>query len=443
MDAKLEAQAAEAKATAAKDEAEEAREKALAAEAKAEYDAYISRIGLAATKIDENAFDRARDLLKECPEDLRGWEWGRLAYLCSLGDSHDVGQPIEAVAVASDGKRFAVAGWGETVRIWNAESDKPRIIKTGGQSTDGQDSACVFALSFSPDGEQFAVGTNDRTNDGSNYLRIYSSGEGRLVGSLGGHRDAVVSVAYSKDGKQILTGSYDSTARLYNLENGGDPETLEHESIVWSAAISADGQRIITGTEDGTVGIWSPTAGKRGFTGKREFLEHLGPVYAVAQSPNGDLVASGGRDQRILLWNPKDVPMVDLGALVDDVSVSPPDYHVLEGHTDAVRSLQFSDDGRLLVSSGDDNTVRVWDVKSRRLVKTLRGHGGRVPACAFLPGGDFVLSVGHDRLAILWNLPEYREIRFFGGHDDAIFDATFSQDGTEVVTASRDRTAII
>jgi WD40 repeat protein/serine/threonine protein kinase len=424
------AQESERVAQEAERMARKAEENAKNLKNEAEYDAYVSRIGLAAIKIDENAFDRARTLLDECPDEFRDWEWGRLMCLCSLGNSHDAEQPIEAVAVTGDGRRFAVGGWGGTVRVWDADANAPsgpQIIDTGSQY--------VFALSFSPDGTKLAVGTNDQPD----YLKVFDSRTGEPVSPLGRHQDAVVSIAYSKDGTRILTGSYDRTAMLGNPVTGEVLKELKHESIVWSAVFSSDEKRIITATQDGTVGIWSAVTGMR----ETVFLEHLEPVYAVAQSPRGGLVASGGGDQRILLWNSNNVRTVEFGLLADNGEVPPTDYDVLEGHTAAVRSLQFSDDGKRLVSSGDDNTVRVWDVERRTLVKTLRGHGGRVPACTFVLGSDRVFSGGHDRLAMLWNIPEYEEVRIRGGHDDDVLDAAFSPKGTEIVTTSRDRTAIV
>ena len=428
--AKKAAQKAERIAQEAERVAKEAETNAKKLKNEAEYDAYVSRIGLAAIKIEENAFDRARTLLSECPNKFRDWEWGRLMYLCSMAKSRDAGQPIEAVAVTSDGKRLAAGGWGGKVRIWDVDTDEsaePQIIDTGSQY--------VFSLSFSPDGSSLAIGTNDQPD----YLKVVDSRTRELVTPVGQHQDAVVSVAYSKDGTRILTGSYDRTASLCSSATGEVQAELKHESIVWSAVFSSDETKIITGTQDGTVTIWSAVTGRS----EAVFLEHLAPVYAVAHSPNGHLVASGGGDQRILLWDPRDVRSVEFSLLADNGKVAPTKHDVLEGHTAAVRSLRFSEDGKRLVSSGDDNTVRVWDVESRTLIKTLRGHGGRVPACTFVSGNDRVFSGGHDRLAMLWNIPSYEEIRIRGGHDDAILDASFSPDGTQIVTAGRDRTAVI
>ena len=107
---------AKAEALAKKKEAEEAK----TAE---EYGAYVARIGLAAAKVEENAFDRARDILHDCPPSLRNWEWGRLNYLCDRA-VRDIrtGQRVEAVSFSPDGRRFATSGWGGLVNVWNAQA---------------------------------------------------------------------------------------------------------------------------------------------------------------------------------------------------------------------------------------------------------------------------------------------------------------------------------
>lgn len=399
---------------------------------KEEYGAYVARIGLAAAKIEENAFDRAIALLEECPEHLRDWEWGRLMHLCAQEvRTFDARQPVDTVAFAPDGKRFATGGWGGVVRIWEPGSGKQlAAIPTGGQY--------VFAVAFSPDGQQIAVGTNE----GPNYVKVFDAQTSALVKSLAGHTDAVTSVVYSGDGKRLLTSSYDNTARLWNIASGESQVFEGHEWWVWSAAFSPDEKRIVTACQDGSAIVWSVATRQPG----PAFLGHAGPVYAAVFSPDGKHVASAGYDKRILLWDPDQVQPFDLGALTAKREKAAASYAALEGHTSGVRSVRFSSDGKILLSAGNDNTVRVWDVATCRLLKTLRGHAGRVQACVFAPDRGWVLSGSHDHLAKIWNIAGYEEVRVFQGlvlegHRDAILGADFSPDGSRIVSASRDRSA--
>jgi WD40 repeat protein/serine/threonine protein kinase len=409
--------------------AQSAAEKARRQE---EYGAYIARIGLASAKIEENAFDRALALLHECPLHLRDWEWGRLMHLCTQDvRTCDAQQPIDAVALSPDGTRFVTGGWGGIARIWDAGSGRELLaIPTGGQY--------VFGVAFAPDGRHVATGSNQRPD----YVKLWDAQTGDLVKAYPGHGDAVLSLAFSRDGKRLLTSSYDETARLWDLESGAAQVFQGHEWWVWSAAFSPDERRIVTACQDGSAMVWSVETRQPG----PPFLGHVGPVYAAEFSPDGKQVATAGYDRRILIWEPDRLRPFEFGSRPDLSAVAAAEYVALEGHAAGVRALRYSADGKLLLSGGYDNTVRIWDVASRKPLKILRGHAGRVQACAFGPDHSWALSGSHDHLAKIWSLAGYEEARVFQGrvlqgHRDAILGAAFSPDGRQIVSASRDRSA--
>lgn len=425
--------------------AEEARMIAVAEQKKAEeakraeeYEAYVARIGLAAAKIDENAFGNALELLNGCKPELQHWEWGRLMHLCSQGSkAYPAGAPVDAVAISGDGKKFVTGSWDGKARVWSVDNLKAPL------QTLNHNGLYIHTVAFSPDGKHVATGSNDGSG-ATGFAKLFNAETGEFIRSFDGHTDDVLSVAFSRDGKRLLTGSYDKTARLWNVADGkqiGEP-LLGHNWWVWSAAFSADEKRIVTGSQDGTAIVWTTETGEHGppFTG------HQGPIYSAAFSPDGQWVATGGYDKRVLLWKPSDVQPYDFGKIAAGAAIEPPKFRELAGHNAGVRSVEFSRDGKLLISGSHDNTVKVWDAETGKSFKTFRGHDSWVRSVAFSNDGKWVLSGSHDNNARVWSIEGYEEIRVLEGkilqsHVDAVLAASFSPDGSSIVTASRDRTA--
>ncbi|HBJ35049.1 MAG TPA: hypothetical protein DDZ51_09895 [Planctomycetaceae bacterium] len=417
--------------------ANEEAQRALAEEAKRreQYEGYIAKIGLAAAKIEENAYDRSLSLLEECPPELRHWEWGRLKYLCSRElMKFDAGVPLETLALSPDGNQFAVGGWGPEVLVFDFNQNQPITrIKT--------DATQIFALTFSPAGDQLAIGSNESPT----YLSIWDVRSGNKVAGLEGHKDAVLSVVWSKDGKRLLTGSYDHAARLWQVEDGSSKEFLGHDWWVWSASFSPDEKRIVTTSQDGSAIVWDVQSDAPG----PAFISHQCPVLSASFSPDGTMIASGGYDGRVMVWNPASLRGQDLEAALSgpaDVSKSSEPLAV-SAHNDAVRSIGFSSDGNRLLTAGNDNVVRLWTTNDWSMQKEFRGHASRVAVAKFMRDEDHVISAAYDQSVKVWNIPNHRESDVLGGsvlqgHLDSILGASFDPSGKLVVTASRDRSAI-
>ncbi|MBS0206357.1 MAG: protein kinase [Planctomycetes bacterium] len=435
--AKVEAEEQKVAAIEARDAADMAKKLETEARADAEYEAYISKIGLAASQIDKNAFDAAREVLKSCKPALRNWEWGRLSYLCYQRERDFDGKaPLDALAVARDGSRLATGGWDATARIFDRETNAElQALQHGGEY--------VHAIAFSPDGRYLATGSNDPAG----FVQLWDCETGKRIRVFSGHEDAVVSIAFSNQGTQLLTGSYDKTARLWNVQTGEEIMAYKgHTWWVWSAAFSPDDTQIVTAGQDAIAIVWNTKTGKR----SPAFRGHRGPIYSATFTPDGAQVVTGGYDRRILIWKPSEIEPDNFKNLTRESGAVAAEsrYSVLEGHSDVIRSVGFSasSGSNLLVSAGQDNTVRVWDLKHQTLLKTFRGHGGSVQAAVILADGKAVLSASHDKMVREWSIDNYEELRtlqgrVLAGHHDAILGAAYSRDQTQVITASRDRTA--
>lgn len=413
--------------------AEQARTIAVEAKANEAYEAYVARIGLAAEKIEENAFGEAISLLQACPQELRHWEWGRLRYLCSLSERvDDLGAPVDQVAYSPNGKQYASGDWFGNVTLRDVSSGKV-LWKT-------RLAQYVHAVAFSPDGNRLAAAASD----GVVYQLNANTGE--KLNQLRGHSDAVLTVAYSPNGRLIASGGYDETARLWDADSGESLQELKgHTWWVWSVTFSPNGKMLVTTGQDGRAVVWEQTENDNEFERRNEFTGHEGPVYDAAFSPNSLQVVSAGFDQTLCVWNPKETNNIDLERRLDGLPDSVSKHLVLPGHTGPVRSIAYAPDGMRLLSGSQDNTLRLWDLEGETS-RALRGHGGRVFSVCFSPDGTAALSAGHDHEVRHWSLGKYREeiplhTQPLKGHRDAILSASFSRDGSQVVTASRDRTA--
>jgi WD40 repeat protein len=240
----------------------------------------------------------------------------------------------------------------------------------------------------------------------------------RLVVPMG-HTKEVASVAFSPDGKYILTGSWDQTAKLWDLAGHELLAFVGHEGPILSVAFSPDGKQVLTGSEDGTAKLWD-------LTGKplRTFRGHASWVFAVAFSPDGQSIITGSRDRTAKVWS-------TAGRLL----------RTLAGHESQVLAVAFSPDGQRALTGIHNHSAKLWDIASGQVIQRFAGHSGPVTAVSFSPDGQQILTASNDKTAQLWDVSSGTRLQQYSGHTEPVWQAVFSPNGQQILTTSSDKTA--
>jgi WD40 repeat protein len=271
-------------------------------------------------------------------------------------------------------------------------------------------------VAFSPDGRRVLTGSSDH------IAKLWEAETAKELRSLVGHSYAIWSVAFSADGRRVLTGSADQTAKLWDAETGKELRSLAgHSDDVYSVAFSPDGRRVLTGSWDHTAKLWDAETGKE----LRSFAGHSSSVDSVAFSPDGRRVLTGSSDYTAKLWD------AETGK----------ELRSFAGHSSSVDSVAFSPDGRRVLTGSSDHTAKLWDAETGRELRSLTGHAYAVLSVAFSRDGRRVLTGSSDHTAKLWDVATGKELRTFTGHSDLVLGVALSPDGRRVLTGSQDNTA--
>jgi WD40 repeat protein len=255
--------------------------------------------------------------------------------------------PLRSVAWSPDGRRIAMGGNDKAVTVfWTGNWTVERVF-TG-------HTASILTTDFSPDGRYIASGSGtdkvemDNAAD-ENDIRIWDLENGTQVADMRGHRDGVMEVRWSPDGKRLVSASDDKTVRLWRTSNWTlEGELRGHTLGVLCADFSPDGSRLVTGSRDYTVRLWNLTDNASGFAQAQKWPAP-NCVRSVDWHPGGDLIACSGVDETLLV-----VRNATSGVVLRTFTES-------AGTRSAVMSSRWSPDGeRLAAGAGKEATLRVY-----------------------------------------------------------------------------------
>ena len=236
-----------------------------------------------------------------------------------------------------------------------------------------------------------------------------------LRGVMIGHRNWVTAIATSTESPNIIvSASRDKTLLQWRLLDEPIIDEKEqkivataerslhgHSHFVQDVALSMDGNFALSGSWDGTLRLWDLNKGET----TRSFIGHSKDVLSVAFSSDNRQIVSGSRDRTIKLWNTLGECKFTMGDK--------------DGHQDWVSCVRFSPrvTDPTVVSCGWDHLVKVWDLNKCRLRVNLVGHTGYLNTVTVSPDGSLCASGGRDGKAMLWDLQDNKQLYELNAND--------------------------
>ncbi len=290
---------------------------------------------------------------------------------------------------------------------------------------DGHDQIAIQARALSPDGRRIVSGSKDKT------LVVWDATTNRRLLTLRGHSKDVTDVVFSNDSSRVISASMDRTVRIWDVKTGREIKRFDHKiTSVRSVAISSRDSMIAAGCDDHHIHLWDVATGRR-----VDMLKgHQQLVTSLKFSPKRNLLASASsaeKENEVFLW--------DLSLGRRKISGR------LQGHEKGIIALSFSADGRKLLSSGNDRTVRLWDVTTKKeiLGKPIKVRRWAYGA-ALSPDAKWIVTGGRGKKIELWDARTGKQVpTALEGHTSSIERVTLSPDARWVISAGRDGTVRI
>jgi WD40 repeat protein/HEAT repeat protein len=308
---------------------------------------------------------------------------------------------ITDLAFKPDGSMLATVCYDGTIRFWNAMSGE---LITSISSPD----ELGTSVAYSPDGKSMAAGTEH----GSIAVMNMESGDVREIGEKSGNK--VHKMAFSPDGKVLAVAEEyieyaNWSIRILNVETAEKiKEISPYSSGITDIEFSPDGKWLATAGDDQIIRI----LGTGNWNEVYQICGHTQKVWSIAFHPEGAVLAAADNESKIHFWSPQimmDRNLFWTGRLPDKDSYGSPVYlpvetKPLKGNTAAVGALVFHPDGKRVLSTGVDKSIRVWDLESGNEIQTFTGHTDWVGSLTFYPDLNRFATAGSDGTIRFWDL---------------------------------------
>lgn len=299
------------------------------------------------------------------------------------------------VRFSHDG-RYLATGSNRIATLFDVKTGErvAAFVDVEGVAQDGDQ--YVRSVAFSPDGRLLVTGSEDQ------IVRVWSVAEQKLLCRLTGHTQDIYSADFMPNGREVISGSGDRTVRIWDVEGSGTLKTTftignieqGRDGGITSVAVSPNGKYVVAGSLDRTIRLWDVESGQA-----LETLEgHRDSVYSVAFAPDGRHLISGSLDKTIKVWQFDSAETISRGICK---------YTIL-GHKDFVLSVAGAPpDGRWIVSGSKDRSVQFWDSQSGTTQLMLQGHKNSVISVAISPTGACFATGSGDCRARIWSYANF------------------------------------
>ncbi|KAF7286829.1 U5 small nuclear ribonucleoprotein 40 kDa protein [Rhynchophorus ferrugineus] len=244
-----------------------------------------------------------------------------------------------------------------------------------------------------------------------------------------GHEGEIFTVDFHPEGQYFATSGFDRKIFLWSVY--GECENLSvmtgHTGAVMELHFTPDGSNIITASTDYTLGLWDVVTGER----VRKYKGHNTFVNCIQGARRGpQLMVSGGDDSTVRIWDQrKKQPTITMNTVYQTTAVS------------------FNDTAEQVFSGGIDNDIKVWDVRKKEVIYTMKGHTDTITGLSLSADGSYLLSNSMDNTLRIWDVrpfaPVERCVKVFSGHqhnfEKNLLRCAWSPDGNKVSGGSADR----
>lgn len=308
-----------------------------------------------------------------------------------------------------------------------------KLILTESKDLHKDSSDLIETIPFKPyliDIEVSSIDSISITLDGKNiisggyqHIKLWDIKSGECIKLFKGHSGCVHSVLITPNGKEIVSASNDNTIKIWDIKSGKCINTIDGNHDVVSLAITPDGRSIIYGGVYGHITLID----KEKPDDERSFYGHNDWVGELKITSNGMILISGCCDDTIKIWDIKS------GKCLKTIECK------------SVVSLAITPNGETLISGSSDCTIKIWDITSGECLKTLRGHTCDISSLIITPDGKNIISGSGDTFSSysentikIWNIESGDCVRTLDGYFATIWALDITPNGKNIISGGKD-----